>query len=188
MDHCIEERSIRQLVEQKTIQLTLFDEIDLAEVTSPDYPGERLIVCRNPLLAEERARKRKVLLAVAEEILEKVVQSVSRARNPMRGKDKIGMRIGRELKNTKMQKHFEFTIGEDTFSYRSDAAKLKEQTRQTGNGYPVQSFQCLLKTLATLCTHHVRWKSEPTIEFQRLTLPTELQRKALSLLGLNEAA
>ena len=80
--------SIKKLVEQKTIQLSLFDERDLAEVTSADYPGERLIVCRNPLLAEERARKRQELLAAAEKKLAAVVQAVSRARQPLRGKDR----------------------------------------------------------------------------------------------------
>ena len=80
--------SIKKLVEQKTIQLSLFDERDLAEVTSADYPGERLIVCRNPLLADERARKRKELLAAAEKKLDAVVQAVSRARQPLRGKDR----------------------------------------------------------------------------------------------------
>jgi transposase len=115
--------SIKKLVEQKTIQLSLFDERDLAEVTSADYPGERLIVCRNPLLAEERRRKRQELLAAAEKKLDAVVQAVSRAKQPLRGKDKIGLRVGRDLKDTKMKKHFELTIEDDSFSYR----RLDEQ-------------------------------------------------------------
>jgi len=118
--------SIKKLVEQNTIQLSLFDERDLAEVTSEEYPGERLIVCRNPFLAEERARKRKELLAVAEKKLAAVVQAVSRARQPLRGKDKIGLRVGRDLKGTKMKKHFELTIEDDSFSYR----RLDEQIAQ----------------------------------------------------------
>ena len=96
----------------------MFDHRDLAELTSEDYPGERLIVCRNPLLAEERARKRKELLASAEKKLDAVVKAVARSRGPLRGKEKIGLRIGRELKSTKMQKHFELTIKDESFSYR----------------------------------------------------------------------
>ena len=290
--------SIKKLAEQETIQLSLFDECDLAEVTSDDYPGERLIVCRNPLLADERARKRRELLAAAEKKLDAVVKAVSREKKPLRGKDKIGLRIGRELKSTKMQKHFELTIEDDSFSYerfekqiaeeaaldglyvvrtslgvetlsaertvsaykdlsqvewafrslktmdlqvrpiyhwkddrikshvflcmlayyaewhlrgalsellfddhereaaeatrqsivakapRSEAAKRKEQQRRTSDGFPVQSFQCLLKDLATLCKNRVRWTSSSDVEFERVTLPTELQRRVYELLGL----
>jgi transposase len=290
--------SIRKLVEQQTIQLSLFDERDLAEVTSAEYPKERLVVCRNPLLADERARKRKALLKAAEKKLDAVVKAVSREKRPLRGKDKIGLRIGRELKSTKMQKHFELTIQEDTFSYRrleekiadeaaldglyvvrtslpqetlsakqtvatykdlsqvewafrsmksvdlkvrpiyhwkddrirshvflcmlayyvewhmrgalaellfddhereaaeetresivspaphSAAAKLKEQQRRTANGYPVQSFQCLLKDLATQCKNRVRWDSSSDVEFERVTMPTDLQRRVFEFLEL----
>jgi transposase len=290
--------SIKKLVEQGAIQMTLFDERDLAEVTSDDYPGERLIVCRNPLLAEERARKRNELLASAEKKLEAVAKAVSRDNRPLRGKDKIALRVGRELKSTKMQKHFELTIEEDTFSYRreeeqiaaeaaldglyvvrtsvsgetlsaeetvsaykglsqvewafrslksvdlhvrpiyhwkddrikshvflcmlayyvewhmrgvlsellfddhereaaeasrksivspaprSEAAKRKDHTRMTPDGFPVQSFQCLLRDLATLCKHRVSWESSPEVTFERVTLPTPLQRRIFELLGL----
>lgn len=291
--------SIQKLVEEKTIQLSLFDERDLAEVTSASYPGERLIVCRNPLLAEQRSRKRKELLAAAEKKLEAVAQAVARARRPLRGKDQIGLRVGRDLKGTKMQKHFELTIEDDSFAYRrrdeqiaqeaaldglyvvrtslsqqslsaertvsaykdlsqvewafrslktvdlqvrpiyhwkddrirahvfmcmlayyvewhlrsalsellfddhereaaeatrpsivspaprSEAAQRKEQSRRTAEGLPVQSFQCLLKDLATLCKHRVRWASSAEVEFERVTLPTALQRRVFELLGLS---
>lgn len=294
--------SIQKLVTQKTIQLSLFDERDLAEVRSADYPGERLIVCRNPLLAAERARKRQVLLAAAEKKLAAVAQAVARANQPLRGKAQIGLRVGRELKNTKMQKHFELTIEDATFSYRrreaqiaqeaaldglyvvrtsvlpeqlsaeqtvsaykdlsqvewafrslktvdlqirpiyhwkddrirahvflcmlayyvewhlrgalaellfddqdretaeagrpsivapaprSAAAKRKECERCTPDGYPVQSFQCLLRDLATLCKNRVRWSSSADVEFERVTLPTRLQRRVFELLGLGIVA
>jgi len=289
--------SIKKLVKQNTIQLSLFDEHDLAEVTSSDYPKERLIVCRNPLLADERARKRKALLAAAEKKLDAVVKAVSRKKQPLRGKDEIGLRVGRDLKSTKMKKHFKLTIENDSFSYerldeqiaeeaaldglyvvrtslsqetlsaertvatykslsqvewafrsmksvdlkvrpiyhwkddrirshvflcflayyvewhmrgplsellfddhereaaeatresvvaaapRSEAAKRKENERRTTDGFPVQSFQCLLKDLATLCKNRVRWDSSAEMEFERVTLPTELQRRAFELLG-----
>ena len=67
---------------------------------------------------------------------------------------------------------------------RSAAAKRKEQQRRTVNGYPVQSFQCLLKDLATQCKNRVRWDSSPDVEFERVTMPTDLQRRVFELLGL----
>ena len=290
--------SLKKLVDQGAVQLSLFDDRDLAEVSSPDYPGERLIICRNPLLAEERARKREALLEAAEKKLNAIVKAVSRSKNPLRGRDKIGLRVGRELKSTKMQKHFELTIEDDSFSYRrldeqiaaetaldglyvirtsvpsevlpaeqtvaaykdlskverafrslktvdlrirpiyhwkddrirshvflcmlayyvewhlrralaellfddherekaerdrrsivspaprSAAAKRKERERQTDDGFPVQSFQCLMKDLATLCKHRVRWISCPQAEFRRYTTVTPLQRRVFELLGI----
>lgn len=291
--------SIRKLADQGVVQLSLFDERDLAEVVSPDYPGERLIVCRNPLLADERARKRNELLDMAEKKLAAIARAVARRSRPLRGKDEIGLRVGRELKSTKMQKHFKLSIEDDSFSYqrcveqiqqeaaldglyvvrtsvgqdvlsaeqtvsaykdlsqvewafrslktvdlqvrpiyhwkddrirahvflcmlayylewhlrralaellfddhereaaektrrsivapapRSEAAKTKEQTRRTCDGHPVQSFQCLLKDLATICKHRVCWTSNPEVEFERVTLPTELQRRVFQILGIH---
>jgi len=290
--------SIKKLVANDAIQLSLFDERDLAEVTSADYPGERLVVCRNPLLAAERARKRNELLAAAEKKLEGVAKAVSRTRQPLRGKEQIGLRIGRELKTTKMRKHFELTIEDDSFTYRrleekiaeeaaldglyvirtsvpaqtlsaeqtegaykdlsqvesafrsmksvdlevrpiyhwkddrirahvflcmlayyvewhmrgklaellfddhereqaeqarasivakaprSEAAKQKDHSRRTSDGFPVQSFQCLLKDLATLCKNRMRWKASPDAQFDQLTVPTDLQRRVFGILGL----
>jgi len=270
--------SIKKLAQQETVQPSLFDERDLAEVTSDDYPGERLIVCRNPLLADKRSHQRRVLLEAAEKKLEAVAKAVSRKRNPLRGKENIGLRVGRELKSTKMQKHFELTIEDDSFSFqrleekiaaeaaldglyvvrtslsadelsaertvaaykslsqvewafrslktmdlhvrpiyhwkddrtrshvflcmlayylewhlrgtlsellfddhdreeaeatrqsivgkapRSEAARRKEQERRTSDGLPVQSFQCLVKDLATLCKSRLQWASSPDAE------------------------
>lgn len=295
--------SIKKLVQQKTIEPSLFDEKDLAEVSSEDYPGERLIVCRNPLLADERARKRDELLAVAERKLQAIADAVARPKNPLRGKAQIGLRVGRELKSTKMAKHFELQIQDDSFGYarreaqiaqeaaldglyvvrtsveenvfsaeqtvsnykdlsqvewafrslktmdlqvrpiyhwkderikahvflcmlayyvewhmrealaellfddhqretaeatrtsivakapRSEAAKKKEATLRTEEGQlPVQSFQCLLKDLGTLCKNQLRWESRPTAEFERITEPTPLQRRAFELLGFPVAS
>ena len=124
--------SIKKLVKQNTIQLSLFDEHDLAEVTSSDYPKERLIVCRNPLLADERARKRKALLAAAEKKLDAVVKAVSRKKQPLRGKDEIGLRVGRDLKSTKMKKHFKLTIENDSFSYERLDEQIAEEAALDG--------------------------------------------------------
>jgi hypothetical protein len=124
--------SIKKLVEQKTIQPSLFDERDLAEVRSLDYPDERLVVCRNPLLADRRAWKRKELLKSAAKKLDAVVKAVSRAKRPLRGQDQMGLRVGRDLKNTKMKKHFELTIEEDSFSYRRLDEQIAEEAALDG--------------------------------------------------------
>jgi len=96
------------------LQLSLFDESDLAEFSHPDYPAERLIACRNPLLAEERKRKRSELLAATEEALAPVITSVKEGR--LAGADKIGLKVGKLINKFKMAKHFEVSIGENTLS------------------------------------------------------------------------
>ncbi len=115
--------AIQRLAAQETIQRSLFDEVDLAEVTSPDFPGERLVVCRNPLLAAERARKRQALLAATETDFEKIVRATQRTRQRLHGADKIGLRVGTVRNQYKVGKHFELTITDDTFSY----ARKQEQ-------------------------------------------------------------
>jgi transposase len=102
--------AIRKLVEAGELQLSLFDVSDLAEITSSDYPGERLVVCRNPLLAEERARKRRDLLAATEEKLLKIQARVRRAKRPLRGSDAIGIAVGKVIDRYKVAKHFDLTI------------------------------------------------------------------------------
>ena len=115
--------AIQRLAAQQTIQRSLFDDVDLAEVTSPDFPGERLVVCRNPLLADERARKRPALLAATETDLEKIVRATQRTRQRLHGADKIGLRVGTVRNKYKVGKHFELTITDDAFSY----ARKQEQ-------------------------------------------------------------
>jgi hypothetical protein len=102
--------AIRKLVGAGELQLSLFDDRDLAEITSLDYPGERLVVCRNPLLAEERARKRRELLAATEEKLRKIQARVRRAKRSLRGRDAIGIAVGKVIDHYKMAKHFDITI------------------------------------------------------------------------------
>jgi hypothetical protein len=89
--------AIRKLAEDGALQLSLFDMRDLAEISSPDYPGERLIVCRNPLLADERARKRRELLDATERKLLGIQTRVRRDKNPLRGKDKIALAVGADV-------------------------------------------------------------------------------------------
>lgn len=124
--------AIRSLAEAGAIQLSLFDERDLAEITSPDYPGERLVVCRNPLLAEERARKRLALLDATEKKLAPIQARVRRARKPLRGKDKIALAVGAVLNRYKMAKHFALTITDDDFSFERDSAQIAAEAALDG--------------------------------------------------------
>lgn len=109
---------IRKLAEDGgPLQMSLFDQTDLAEITHPDFPGERLIACRNPLLAAERARKREDLLQATERELEKVAAATRREKRALRGKAEIGLRVGKVLGRFKMAKHFEMTISNTAFTY-----------------------------------------------------------------------
>ncbi len=288
--------AIRKLVKAGHVDRSLFDERDLAEITAEDeFPGERLILCRNPLLAEERARKREELLKATEQKLDVIVRATLRQRNPLRSEQEIGLRVGKVIGRFKMQKHFELTITDESFAYtrredkiaaeaaldgvyairtsvaskhmhaeqvvetykslarverafrslktvdlhlrpihhhnddrirahvflcflayyvewhmrellrevlfddcdreaaqsarssivtpaeRSDAAKRKDATRRTSSGHPVQSFQDLLKDMATLCRNTVRLVNCGA-EFDQLTVATDYQRHVLSLL------
>jgi hypothetical protein len=109
--------AVAALASSGALQMSLFDEVGFAEITHPDYPGERLVACRNPALAAERARKREALLAATEADLAEVKAAVERERQPLRGKDKIALRVGRVLNKHKVAKHFELTIGDDSFSF-----------------------------------------------------------------------
>jgi len=101
---------IQKLAAQGLVQLSLFDERDLAEVTHPDYPGERLIVCRNPLLAAERARKRRELLEAAEKKLKEIQAATQRKRQPVRSAEKISYLVGKALAASKVEKYFRWQI------------------------------------------------------------------------------
>jgi Transposase DDE domain len=124
--------AIRALVEAGAIQLSLFDERDLAEVTAPAYPGERLMVCRNPLLAEERARKRGELIEATEKKLTAIGASVQRARKPLRGKDKIALAVGRVIDHYKMAKHFIVAISDDGLAFTRNAAQIDAEAALDG--------------------------------------------------------
>lgn len=124
--------AIRKLAEEGVIQPSLFDEQDLAEVTSPEYPGERLIACKNPYLAKDRARTRRELLAATEKELEKIVQATRREKWRLKGKDKIGVRVGRDINKYKVGKHFKITITDDSFSYVRDTEKINSEAALDG--------------------------------------------------------
>jgi hypothetical protein len=112
------------------LQLSLFDEQNLAEITHPDYPGERLVCCRNPALAESRRHKRESLLAATEADLEKIRASVQAGR--LRDKDKIGIRVGKVIGKHKVGKHFTWQITGTGFSYQRDEGNIAAEARLDG--------------------------------------------------------
>jgi transposase len=124
--------AIKKLASAGVLQLSLFDSRDLAEITHPDFPGERLIACYNPLLAEERARKRPELLAATEKELDKIAGATRRPKRPLRGKQNIGLRVGKVLNHYKMGKHFQIHIEEDSFSYQRKQTNIEKEESLDG--------------------------------------------------------
>jgi hypothetical protein len=120
--------AIKALVDSGAIQLSLFDEANLAEITHPDYPGERLMVCRNPVLAEQRARKRQELLQVTEDGLAKLAATVTAGR--LKDHTTIAVRAGRVLAKHKMAKHFDLTVDQGAISWtrRTEAIEAEAAT------------------------------------------------------------
>jgi hypothetical protein len=112
------------------LQLSLFDEVNLAEITHPDYPGERLVACRNPVLAGERARKRAALLSATEADLAKVAAQVTAGR--LRKAGPIGVRVGKVVGKHKMEKHFTLTIADGQFGYTRDQAAIDTEATLDG--------------------------------------------------------
>src|SRR5271170_7804342 len=114
------------------LQFSLFDTRDMAEISSPDYPDERLVVCQNPLLAEERRRKRDELLALTEADLGKIQTRVGRKKKPLRGAGAIGKAVGAVMGKRKMAKHFELTITDDAFSFTRKTGAIADEARFDG--------------------------------------------------------
>jgi transposase len=123
---------IQKLATGGQLQMSLFDKTDLVEIAHPDFPEERLIACFNPLLAEERARKRPDLLAATEKQLEKIAAATKRPKRPLRGKQNIGLRAGRILNHYKMGKHFQLRIEEDSFHYERKTANIEREKNLDG--------------------------------------------------------
>jgi transposase len=123
---------IQKLAKDGQLQMSLFDQTDLVEIAHPDFPGERLIACFNPLLAEERSRKRPDLLAATEKQLEKISAATKRAKRPLRGKQNIGLRAGKILHRYKMGKHFQLRIEEDSFHYERKTANIEREQSLDG--------------------------------------------------------
>jgi len=124
--------AIQQLVQGGLLQLSLFDQRDMARITSPDFPGERLIVCRNPDLAAQRARKREELLAATERDLARIQAAVGRKRNPLRGSAAIALAVGAVVERHKMRKHFDLTITEQSFAFGRKTAEIATEAAVDG--------------------------------------------------------
>ena len=114
------------------LQLSLFDEVNFCELSHPDYPGERLVAARNPLLAAERARKRQDLLAATEAALGAIVEACRRERRPLRGTEQIALRVGKVLNKFKMQKHFVIEVTDDSFCFSPNEASIHEEAALDG--------------------------------------------------------
>jgi hypothetical protein len=124
--------AIRALVEGGALQLSLFDQRDLAAITTPEFPGERLIVCKNPELAVERRRKREDLLQATERALAAIQAAVARARRPLRGTADIALKVGVVLDRFHMAKHFTLAIADDRFSFARKAEAIAAEAALDG--------------------------------------------------------
>jgi transposase len=124
--------AIRELVKQEALQLSLLDQKNLAEITAADYPGERLMVCHNPVLGEQRRRKRQALLEATEKSLEKISQEVTRRKKKRFTAAEIGVKVGKVLGRYKMGKHFDCKIGEGSFTWSRRAESIQQEEKLDG--------------------------------------------------------
>jgi hypothetical protein len=124
--------AIKGLLESGALQLSLFDQRDMASITAPDFPGERLVVCRNPDLAAERTRKREDLLAATERDLTRIAAAVARKRNPLRGTAAIALAVGAVIDTYKMRKHFDLDITDTAFSFARKTGEIAAEAATDG--------------------------------------------------------
>jgi transposase len=124
--------AIGELVEAGSLQLSLFDKQNLAEISSPQYPGERLMACFNPLLAEERRRKRQELLSATETDLARIAAEVARRKKSPLPQAVIGLKVGKVLNRFKMAKHFELTIADGVFRWARRQHSIERETQLDG--------------------------------------------------------
>src|SRR6195256_6476541 len=162
---------IKALVETGAIQLSLVDEQDLFEISPPQFPGERLVCCHNPVLAEQRARKRQELLAATEKELTPIAAATTRERRPLRGRDTIALRVGKVINHYNMAKHFTITIDEDSFTFTRNTAAITAEAALDG----IYVLRASLPA-DTLATNDVvlRYKGLEDVERFFRTLNTEL--------------
>ena len=124
--------AIKALREAGALQMSLFDQRDMAAITAPEFPGERLIVCRNQALAAERTRKREDLLAATERDLARIAAAVARKRQPLRGRAEIGLEVGAVLDKHKMAKHFVLDITDTSFGFSRKIEQITEEAALDG--------------------------------------------------------
>ena len=129
---CLRSGAIRQLIDDGHLPRSLFDEMNLAEIRAPEFPGERLVACYNPLLAEERTRRRQELLAATEKDLVRLVAEVARRQKKPLDKAQIGVKAGRIIGRYKMAKHFQLEIGEGTFRFSRKQAMIERESQLDG--------------------------------------------------------
>ena len=162
---------IKALVEEGALQLSLFDTQDLVEITSPEFPGERLVCCHNPVLAQQRTRKRQDLLAATEKELTPIAAATARARRPLRGKDKIALRVGKVINKFKMAKHFTIEITDESFIFTRNTEAITAEAALDG-------IYVLRTSLPTDTLNHddvvLRYKGLEDVERFFRTLNTEL--------------
>jgi hypothetical protein len=123
---------IKALVDDGALQLSLFDEQDLFEISAPQFPGERLVCCHNPVLAEQRTRKRQELLAATEKELTPIAAATRRERRPLRGKDTIALRVGKVINHYKMAKHFTIEITDESFTFTRNTEAIAAEATLDG--------------------------------------------------------
>jgi transposase len=124
--------AIKELLNSGALQLSLFDQRDMASITSPDFPGERLVVCRNPDLAAERTRKREDLLTATERDLTRIKAAVDRKRDPLRGTAAIALAVGAVIDTHKMRKHFDLDITDTAFSFARKTGEIAAEAATDG--------------------------------------------------------
>ena len=137
--------AIKALLETGALQLSLFDQRDMASITAPEFPGERLVVCRNPDLAAQRCRKRAELLAATEADLTRIQAAVTRRRDPLRGTAEIALAVGAVINRHKMAKHFALDIADASFSFARKDTEIAAEAATDGiyvvrTSLPVESF------------------------------------------------
>ena len=194
------------------MQWSLFDEQNLAEFVSPDYPGERLVGCYAPLLARERARKREALLAATEAGLERIAREAARRTRTPLDAAQLGHKVGAVIARHKMAKHFRWTVHDGPLVHERDQARVdaearldglyvlrtrdpvaaarptararrKKASRRTGDGAPLHSLDTLLGKLATRGRNTCRVPADPSAPpLSVLTEPTPTQRRAARLI------
>jgi len=137
--------AIKGLLESGVLQLSLFDQRDMASITAPEFPGERLVVCRNPDLAAQRGRKRAELLAATEGDLTRIQTAVTRRRDPLRGTAEIALAVGAVINRHKMAKHFDLDISDTSFSFARKDTEIAAEAATDGiyvvrTSLPAESF------------------------------------------------
>ncbi len=124
--------SIRKLAEVEAIQLGLFDEVNLVEFESEDYPDERLIACRNPLVAAKNKKQREALLQIAEEQFELIIKAIKREKRALKGADKIALRVGKVLNKYKINKYYDLDITDFSFNYERKQELIEQEIALDG--------------------------------------------------------